>query len=144
MVTANPYGHLGKHLLSGLNYVPDTIKVALLSSAHTPNLDTHEFFSDVSANQVTGTGYTAGGQALSRKSLGAYDATNNRTPALAANTVWNATGGSLTGRYAVVYKDTGTPGTSPLVSLVDFEADVSATNDTFTIDWNDVGGVVSV
>jgi hypothetical protein len=36
-------------------------------------------------------------------------------------------------RYAVIYKDTGTAGTSPLLWLIDFGADQSVTSGTFTI-----------
>jgi hypothetical protein len=36
-------------------------------------------------------------------------------------------------RYAVLYKDTGTAGTSPLLWLIDFGADQSVTSGTFTI-----------
>jgi hypothetical protein len=46
-------------------------------------------------------------------------------PAWAASTI--------TARYAVYYKDTGTPATSPLLSLVDFESDQSSVSGTFTI-----------
>ena len=144
MVTSNPYGRAGKSLLSGLNWTADTIKVALLNSSHVTNLDTQEFFADVSANEVTGTGYTAGGQALTGKSLGTYDATNNRTPALAADSAWDATGGSLAAAFAVVYKDTGVAATSPLLAVVDNEGTITATNDLYTIDWNATGGVLAV
>jgi len=40
------------------------VKVALLVNTYTPDYDLHDYFNDVSANEASGTGYTAGGQAL--------------------------------------------------------------------------------
>ena len=112
----------------------DTIKVALLSNAHTPNQATHDFFDDVSANEITGTGYTAGGVTLASKT----SAVTSHTAALdAADTQW--TGSTLTARYAVIYQLTGTASTSKLIGLVDFGADVSTTSGTFTITWAAAG-----
>ena len=39
----------------------------LLTNSHSNDPDTQEFIDDVSANQVSGTGYTAGGQLLPAK-----------------------------------------------------------------------------
>lgn len=145
MTTHARYGRAGAKFAAGdIDLLVDTIRVAMLDNTHTPNLDTHEFWSAVSADEVTGTGYTAEGAVLASIAAGTYDSTNNQTPFTAADTVWDATGGALTGRYAVVYKDTGTPSTSPLISLVDFEADVTATNDLFTIDWHNTDGFVKL
>jgi hypothetical protein len=55
------YGNFLKQALNKeIDWDSDTIKVALLSSSYTPNQDTHDYFDDVSANEVTGTGYTTG------------------------------------------------------------------------------------
>lgn len=51
----------------------------------------------------------------------------------ATNPSWNASGGSLTARYAAFYYSTGTASTSPLIGLVDQGSAVTATNATFTI-----------
>lgn len=39
-------------------------KVLMLLDAYTPAYDTHDFRDDVTANEVSGTGYTAGGNVL--------------------------------------------------------------------------------
>ncbi|SDN78823.1 hypothetical protein [Geodermatophilus sp. DSM 45219] len=124
------YGLGLRQLVSGgINFPGDTIKAALLTSAYTPNQDTHEFFSAVSAAQVTGTGYTAGGVTLTSKTNN-YDAATNTVTLDAADPAWaNST---ITAHYLVFYKDTGTAGTSPLLALVDFGADVSSTGAAFT------------
>lgn len=44
----------------------DTLKMILLGSGYTPNLDSNVHYSDISANELsTGSGYTAGGASLS-------------------------------------------------------------------------------
>lgn len=46
----------------------DTLKIALTTSSYSYSLDSHDFFDDVT-NEVTGTGYTAGGATLASKTL---------------------------------------------------------------------------
>jgi len=52
-----------------IDYLSDTIKIALLDNGHSPALDTHELFSDVEGDEISGTGYTAGGATLGTKTL---------------------------------------------------------------------------
>jgi hypothetical protein len=118
-----------------IDYLSDTIKVALTTSSYSVDQDTHEFFSDIT-NEITGTGYTAGGATLANKTLG-YTAGTNVIKFDADDTSWAAS--TLTARYAIVYKDTGTGSTSPLLGYVDFGADVSTTSGTFQITWNASG-----
>lgn len=127
-----------KHIASDVNWDTDTIRVALLDSGATIDQDADEFFDDVSADEVTGTGYTAEGAALTTSAPTA-DSTSNETRLDASDVVWDATGGALAAAYAVIYKDSGTPATSPLLGYVDFEGTVTATNDTFTITWDSTG-----
>jgi len=114
----------------------DTIKVALMTNAFTPNIDTHHFWSDVSANEASGSGYTAGGQALTTKAV-ATDDTNDRGTFDADDPSWAST--TITARYAIIYKDTGVAATSPLIGCWDFGSDQSSSNGTFTINVNSVG-----
>lgn len=131
MPSTKVYGKFLEKLASGsINWVSDTVKVALLSSSYTPNQDTNEFFSEVVTYEITGTGYTAGGATVTGKSL-YYDAATN-TLQLRCNSVsWSNS--TLTARYAVFYKSTGTNSTSPLIAYVDFDQNVSSTNGTFQI-----------
>ena len=46
-----------------IDYDTDTFKVMLVTSSYTPDKDAHEFFDDVT-NEVSGTGYTAGGETV--------------------------------------------------------------------------------
>lgn len=138
-VTAFWFGKGVYHSVLDSIWTTDTIKVALTTSTYTPDQDAHEFFSSVTNELTTANGYTAGGATLGTKTL-TYDATSNETRLDAADTVWTATSGNtITARRAVIYKSTGTAGTSPLLGWVDFGADVSATGDTFTITWAATG-----
>jgi hypothetical protein len=132
------YGQaLAKALNKEIDFDSDTIKVALVSSSYTPNQDTHTYWSDVVSYEVTGTGYTTGGQALSSKTV-TYDAASNVVILDAADTTW--TSSTITARYAVVYDDSGsTNGSKALLGYVDFSSDQSSTNGNFTITWDSTG-----
>lgn len=114
----------------------DTIKVALVTSSYTPDFDAHDFFNDVT-NEVSATGYTAGGATLANKTL-TQDNTDNEGVFDADNPSWTITG-NLTARGAVVYKDTGVSSTSPLICYIDFGQDYTAVDSTFTINLNAEG-----
>ena len=58
----------GKIMDGSIDLDTDTIKVVLVTSSYTPNIDTHTQYSHIT-NQVTGTGYTAGGATLANKSV---------------------------------------------------------------------------
>jgi hypothetical protein len=109
----------------------DTFRMMLVTSAYTENQDTHTKRSDVT-NEVTGTGYSAGGATTTvtvTKSTGA-----NTVTLTFSQVQWNATGGALTARKAVVYKSRGGAATADeLVFVNDFGSDVTATNDLFTV-----------
>lgn len=143
-VTAKWYGlslrnQYGATSTNRVDWVTDTIKVALTTSAYTPNQDTHDFFDDIT-NEVTGTGYTAGGVTLTTKTT-AYDTASNETRLDADDAIWATS--SLTARYAVVYKSTGTASTSPLLGYVDFGGDQTTSAADFTIQW-DATGVLKI
>lgn len=135
----------GNFLLKALNkevdWDTDTIKVALVSSSYTPNQDSHDYWDDVSANEVTGTGYTAGGATLGSKTA-TYDSGTNVVILDAADTVWASS--TITARYAVIYDDAGaTAAQKVLVGYVDFGSDQSSTNGNFTVTW-DATGIVRI
>jgi hypothetical protein len=130
----------GNFLLKALNkevdFDSDTIKVALLSSSYTPDQDAHDYYNDVSTYEVSGTGYTAGGNTLASKTA-TYDSANNVIVLDAADTTWASS--TITARYAVIYDSTGTSSTSALIGYVDFGSDQSSTNGNFTITWDSTG-----
>lgn len=128
-------------IATAINLNSDTVKVMFVTSTYTPNIDTDVFITAASANEVAASGtYSAGGVTLTKSSstndttdVGIFDASDS--------SVTTFTG---TFRYGVVYKDTGTPSTSPIICVVDFTgADVSATAGTVTITWAS-GGILSL
>lgn len=66
----------------------DTLKVMLCTSTYAPNLDTHDYKNDVT-NEITGTGYTATGVALTSVVI-AYTAANSWATARANSTAYVA------------------------------------------------------
>jgi hypothetical protein len=113
----------------------DTIKLALVTSSYTPDQDAHDFFDDVT-NEVGASGtYSAGGATLSvtvsqddTDNEGVFDATDV-----------SFTGATITARGAVIYKSTGTAGTSPLICYIDFGGDIVSTAGTFTVAFSSEG-----
>ena len=140
-VTALLYGSFPAKLANKeIDWDSDTIKVALATSTYTPAQDTHDYFNDIT-NEVTGTGYTAGGATLASKTV-TYTSGTNTQAFDAADTSWASS--TITARYAIIYDSTpGTAATNPLIGYVDFGADVSSTAAAITITW-DAGGIFTI
>ena len=136
------YGQfLSQALNKEIDWDTDTIKVALLSNAYTPDQDAHNYLDDVIANEVAGTGYTAGGNTLANKT-NSYNSATNVITLDADDTTWSSS--TITARYAVVYDATpATDATKPLIGYVDFGSDQSSSNGNFTITW-DATGIVRI
>jgi hypothetical protein len=134
----------GKAFLSAFNKEidldTDTIKVMLTTSTYTPDQDAHQYKSSVT-NEVTGTGYTAGGATITSPAV-SYTGGTNTFAFAGANVAW--AGSTITARYAVIYDSTpGTDATRPLIGYVDFGVDVATTSGTLTLTW-DAAGVFTV
>ncbi len=118
-----------------IDLTDDTIKILLVTSAYTPDIDTHTRRSFIS-NEVSGTGYTAGGNTLSGKSV-TQDNANDRMVFDATDSEW--TSSTITARGAVIYKDTGVAANDNLICYLDFVTDQSSSNGTFTVQFNASG-----
>lgn len=128
---------LAKALNKEVDWDSDTIKVALVSSSYTPNQDTHDYWDDVVANEVSGTGYTSGGATLAGKTI-TYDSASNVVVLDANDVVWASS--TITARYAVIYDDSGASNAQKvLIGYVDFGTDQSSTNGNFTVTWDSTG-----
>lgn len=108
-----------------VDFASDTIKMALVTG-YTPDIDADAYWSDISANEESGTGYTAGGEALANKSV-TQDNTNDRTVFDADDVTWNSLDVG-TPSHAVIYKDTGTPSTSRLLWAIELGTASVGTN----------------
>lgn len=128
--------------LVALNLDLETHKVAMFTNTPTPNFSTDTAYgaAPYNANEVAGAGYTAGGQVLTSTTV-----TESPTGTLmwdandeswAASTITNA-------RCALIYADAlTTPVADAAIALVNFGADFSTVNGTFTIQWAG-GGIVT-
>lgn len=107
--------------------VAGTLKLAIFIS-FTPNQNTNQFYSDLvpATNEVTGTGYTARGNACATPTWTGPDGAGLLTFDASDPATWsqNAAGFS-NGRRAILYYDTAVNATSTLVAYsADFGADV--------------------
>ena len=107
----------------------DTFKALLVTSSYTPNKDTHDKRDDVT-NEVTGTGYTAGG--VTTACTVTKDTANDRVTLQFAAVSWAAS--TITARALVIYKSLGGASSADaLVAYNDFGSDVSSTAGTFSV-----------
>ncbi len=120
----------------------DVVKLMLCTSSYTPNQDTHQFKSDVT-NEVTGTGYTAGGATVTGISV-SYDAGTNVLSFDGADVSWPSS--TITARWGVLYDSTpASDATRPLIGYVDFGGNISSTAATFAVVWAATGiGAITV
>lgn len=109
----------------------DTIKIAFMAPGYTPNIDTEDFYDDISASVASG----STDQTLANKTL-TIDTTNNIVKfdaddiSLAAQTILGGT------NKIVVYKSSGVASSSPLIAYVDItEGTLAPVNGTLTITW---------
>lgn len=112
-----------KEILEGVHAAADVYKVALFTSAAALSAATTAYST---TNEVSGTGYTAGGATLADFTTGLSGSTAYLTftdPAWA-----NAT---ITARGCLIYNSSKS---NKAVAAFDFGGDVTSTNGTFTVD----------
>lgn len=106
------YGKFKESLLSqspSVDLDTDTIKIALVRS-YTANMSTHQYLSDVTGGgggTIVGTAQTLASKTVT---AGVFDAADVTFTAVTAGAACN---------HLVIYKDTGTPSTSPLIAALD-------------------------
>jgi len=105
-----------------LDTVGDSIKVILVSG-YTPNTVTHNVYADVSAQEVTGTGYTAKTEALANQTVTetgtGTGTTGERGKFDADNSTWtglNIGGVSGSPSHAILLNDTPVTPADPLIA----------------------------
>ncbi len=113
----------------------DTIKVALMATGHSASTAADNTWADVSANEMSGTGYTAGGSNLA-----------GQTVAQGSSAVWDGTDlawttATFSAFYAVLYDDTLAG--DDLICSFDFGGVQAVTAGTFTIEWN-ASGIITL
>lgn len=107
----------------------DTFKVMLTTATYAEDKDAHTKRSNVT-NEVTGTGYTAGGASTSVTVT--KDTANDRLDVAIGAASWPTS--TITARKAVIYKSRGGAASADeLVAVIDFGSDVSSTAGTFSL-----------
>lgn len=134
----------GKSFLSAYNKEldidSDALKIMLTTVTYVPDQDAHQYKSSVT-NEVSGTGYTAGGITLTSVAI-TYTGATNVLAIDAADVSW--TTATFTARIAVVYDSTpATDATRPLIGYIDFGADQSPSAGTLSIVF-DSSGIATV
>ena len=120
--------------ISDLSAAGTAVRVSL-HTGYTPNLDTHAVYADVSATEVTGTGYTAGGELLATKTV-TLDATNDRGVFDAADVTW--TGLSVgTPSHAIVRDATANK------LIAHFPIATASNGGNYTLSWS-ADGIVYI
>ena len=115
---------------TAINLATDTIKIMLVTASYTPSADNDVFVSTPDDYEVANSGtYAAGGATLTV--TGSTDDTDDEGVFDAVDVSW--TGATITARYAVIYKSTGTASTSPIICVIDFGSNQISTNGTFAI-----------
>jgi hypothetical protein len=106
------YGR-GQFLQAGINWLSDTIKTALVNtSSYTVNTASHQFLADVTAGAfVAPSSGVQAGTTLTSKGATAGAAS-------AANVTFSSVSGSTVGAI-IIFKDTGSAATSPLIAYID-------------------------
>lgn len=131
------YGKFFLHLAKAdIDWDSVSLKAMICDAGYTPDFDAHEFRSSVT-NEVSGSGYTAGGVSLTTEAV-ALDAPNDRVKFTADD----ADFGTVTftaGTQIVVYVDTGSSATDILVSNHTF-ASQSPVAQSFKYQFN--GGII--
>lgn len=140
MASITKYNKWQEQALNGtgaIDWDTDTIKVMLVNSTYTPAPTTDNFIDDIDTDEVTGTNYTAGGETIETISV---TESTGVTTVDGDDVTWLQSGsGFANARYAVIYKDTGTPATSPVVGYIDLVTDKSNVNGDLTIQWGASG-----
>lgn len=112
-----------------IDFDTDTFKVMLTTSSYSENKDTHDYRDDVT-NEVTGTGYTAGGNTVTVTVT--LDTANDRVDISLGGTTWTTS--TITARKAVYYKSRGGASSADeVVAVNDFGSDVITSGGTFTL-----------
>ncbi len=116
----------------------DLIKIALISNSNIPDINVDDFWDDLNATQMaSGNGYTTDGETLTTKLL---NETGGVTTFNADDVTWSTNAsGFTTARHAILYFDTLTDTTSPLIATLNLGADKSIQTGDFTIQMDALG-----
>jgi hypothetical protein len=110
----------------------ETLKLALVKAAYTPDRDTQDFWNDVSGNELAeGNGYVTGGKTLAGVAT-SYDSASDQVRLDFNDVTWEFTA-SQKWKFAVLYIDTaGASSTDPVIGLLSWDSE-QAVSTSFTL-----------
>jgi hypothetical protein len=137
---ANALGSTAGGGAPNVDWLSDDIRAALTTSSYTISKTADDFWNDVVANEIAGTGgYTTNGQALANKTLGIAASVIKLD---ADDAVWATA--TFTARRVVVYNRTpATDATRPLISYQTLAADLVGGGGEYRVAWH-ANGIVSI
>lgn len=116
----------------GADSPADEIKVMLVTG-HSPDIDTHAGYADVSGNEESGTGYSAGGEVLTGQAV-TQDNANDRAKFDADNVTW--TGLNVgTPSHAIMYDNTH----ASKLLIAYWEVTTASNGGDYTLQWHSDG-----
>lgn len=141
MATFNKFNQFVEDLgLAVHNFPSHSLKVALTNVAP---VATNSVLADLT-QIAAGTGYTTGGNAANYTSWA--DTSGVAKLILADPATWTGSGGGMGPfRYVVLYNDTTTAATDPLIGWWDYGSSITlAAGETFTADLDATNGVLTI
>lgn len=137
--TSQWFGQAATGLIARM-WTPTQMGVILMkpSPGFTPNIDAQLRYSDVAAGEITGTGYTVGGQQISGRSS-SYDTAADEYNLLGNDLTWGP-GATFTTGFGIIYEMATTD--KWLWALLNFGGPIDVANGVFQIDWT--AGLLSV
>ena len=121
--------------VNALNSTLTDIRVALLSSAYTADVQNDDNWGEISSLEITGNNYSSPGAELTTKSV---TASGQEVVFNADDVTWSNS--SITAYYAVVFDNTSTAAANKkLLSYTDFGGAKIADGGDFTIQWSTAG-----
>lgn len=131
---ATVYNHFKERIMHGdHDLISNALNMILVGAGYTFSQDGNQGYADtaITANEITAAGYTAGGTALTGKSISQDDA-GDQGEFDAANVVWTSLG-ATTIAHAILYDDVPTaPVADPL--LIRWEIGTNANGGNYTLD----------
>lgn len=121
---------------AGQSMEAETHKGLLVTDSYTPNFDTHDFRNDIT-NEVSGTGYSAGGATITGTEITLSSGVltwDFADPSWSSSTITSA-------MAHVSYFNVGADTTDQLLLLLDFVTAVSTSNGTLLVQINASGAM---
>lgn len=137
--TCKAYGNGLLHLFDGgVIWGSDDTYLALASSSYTPDIDAHDYWNDVVANEVTGTNWAANGQQADGETLSLVTANNDVEFDITDESVASVT--LSDGKHLIVYSRTpGTDATRELLFYATMDTALAPAGGTLLLDFSTTG-----